>query len=153
MMDDPRARPIHRVLLVEDNRGDAILLRGAVERQSTALAIDIAPSAEDALSQLHDCLLAPETLPNALIVDINLPGMSGIEFLGRYKADDRLRFLPAIVMSSSRSSRDVRQAYDHYAAGFIAKPTDTGNYDHIANCLVTCWLSLMELPVGNKLKA
>jgi two-component system, chemotaxis family, response regulator Rcp1 len=139
----------HRLFLVEDNRGDAILFKRAFERQGGGVHITVAGSAETALDLLRTAKDAPETLPSLMIVDINLPGINGLDFIKRCKADDELRRVPAIVLSSSNTPGEVLTAYNNCAAGYIRKPTQSSQYDHIAECLTSCWLSLMELPEGS----
>lgn len=133
-------------MLVEDNRGDALLFQRAMKRQNPDIEISVAGTGEAALSELRSQIAEQPGLPNLLIVDINLPGMSGFDFLLRYKADERLRFLPTIMMSSSTSPAEVKFAYDHFASGYLRKPHESSGYDQITKCLSECWLNVMELP-------
>ena len=138
----------HQVLLIEDSKADAVLLRRALMREDTKLEFYHVDTAEAGFAYLREKLHNPSTLPNLIILDLNLPGINGLEFLRTYKAQDALRFVPVIVMTSSDHPIEVRRAYEAGANGYVKKPTENGRYDHIAKCLTSCWLDLMELPQG-----
>jgi len=65
----------------------------------------------------------------------------------RCKADERLRFIPIFILSASNIPEEIRYAYDHFAAGYIVKPTTSQGYSQLAESL-NAWLQWMQLPDG-----
>jgi CheY-like chemotaxis protein len=68
-------------------------------------------------------LAAPEALPDLILLDINMPGLSGFEVLARVKADDRLKRIPVVMLTSSDLPTDIARAYELGASGYISKPS------------------------------
>ncbi|ESQ75332.1 response regulator [Asticcacaulis sp. AC402] len=136
-----------QVLLVEDNRGDAILIRKAFERADVPGRVTVADTAEMGLKILRqggDYAQAPR--PDLILVDLNLPYMSGSEFLTQVKTDPDLRVIPAIVMSSSKAETDLLDAYKAYANGFVTKPFTRDDYDRVVSSLEDYWFQFIETP-------
>ena len=139
-----------QVLLVEDNRGDAVLTRRAFRRGSQATEITVAETAETGLSILRrqgEHADAPR--PDIILLDLNLPHMHGQDFLSEVKTDPNLRRIPVIILSSSSADRDVIACYDRHANGYITKPVSTDTYDDIVNKIEQYWFGLMQLPPDN----
>jgi two-component system, response regulator len=138
-------------MLVEDGGDDAALTVRAFERLDLAIEIEVFATAEAALKQLRQVMGAPihRVKPYALmLVDLALPGMSGIEFVHQVKADPVLRRLPIIVLTSSREDGDVRACYDAGANSYVRKPVDQAVFSQFAAQLAHYWLCLNEPPPG-----
>ncbi len=136
-----------RVLLVEDNRGDAVLTRRAFKRASLPSEITVAETGEQGLSILRrEGEHADAPRPDIILLDLNLPYMHGQEFLSVVKADPSLRRIPVIVLSSSSAESDVSTCYDRHANGYITKPVTTDTYDDIVSKIEQYWFNLMQLP-------
>ncbi len=132
-----------KILLVEDNRGDALLFSRAMRRAQAQVEIVRSESAEQALVILRTVDPAPI---NLIVLDINLPGISGTQLLEIIKADRKLRRIPAVILSSSSAPEDIDACYDRFANGYLTKPIESGGYEAMARCFYSCWLRLMELP-------
>ena len=136
-----------QVLLVEDNRGDAVLTRRAFRRSRIANDIVVAETGEKGLSILrregeHEDALRPDII----LLDLNLPFMHGSDFLAAVKEDPDLRRIPVIILSSSSADKDVTSCYNRHANGYITKPITTDTYDDIVSRIETYWFGLMQMP-------
>lgn len=136
-----------QVLLVEDNRGDAVLTRRAFKRANLSSDIVVAETGEKGLSILRrEGEHADAPRPDLILLDLNLPYMHGQDFLQAVKQDPDFKRIPVIVLSSSGADRDVTASYDHHANGYITKPLDAETYDDIVARIEHYWFTLMQLP-------
>ena len=113
------------ILLVEDNPGDALLIKAGLKRARIANDVTVAINANDALDVFHRRNGKENAAKVDLaLLDINLPGMNGIELLQVVKMDPDLKQTPIIMLTSSDAPRDVQQAYQQHANAYINKPVD-----------------------------
>lgn len=141
-----RERP-PQVLLVEDNRGDAVLTRRAFKRANIASDIVVAETGEKGLSILRrEGEHAGAARPDLILLDLNLPHMHGQDFLQTVKTDPAFKRIPVIILSSSSADKDVIGSYDRHANGYITKPVTTETYDDIVARIEQYWFTLMQLP-------
>lgn len=120
-----------RILLVEDNSGDALLFKRALRRASPNICVVTCGTAEGAKTEL-----TRSTLPFDLIVtDVNLPGHSGIELIRYIREQSDGADVPIVVMSSSGRESDISAAYSERAREYIVKPYSLDEYDLIAKRL------------------
>lgn len=108
------------VLLVEDNQGHAILVQEAFKRHNGEIDFQQVSTGEIALRWLK------RRWADVILLDLNLPGIYGLEMLRRLKGDQRLRSIPVIVLTTSQAENDIIESYDAQAACYIIKPV---NYD------------------------
>jgi CheY-like chemotaxis protein len=136
-----------QVLLVEDNRGDAVLTRRAFKRANIASDIVVAETGEKGLSILRrEGEHADAQRPDLILLDLNLPHMHGQDFLQTVKTDPAFKRIPVIILSSSSADKDVIGSYDRHANGYITKPVTTETYDDIVARIEQYWFTLMQLP-------
>jgi two-component system, response regulator len=141
MMDTKRM-----ILLVEDNDADAELASRAFQRAEIKNPL---MRARDGLEVL-DYLFArgkyaardPYDLPVFVLLDLNIPKISGLEVLKAIRADERTMHLPIIVLSSSGEERDRLGAYKHFANSYIIKPLDYDQFVSAARQLSHYWAEL-----------
>ena len=131
-----------RLLLVEDNPGDVILVKRALKRVNPAIDVAHAGTAEAAL----DVLAEDPNGFDLMLLDLNLPNMHGLDLLKRVKSEAWLRKMPVIVLSSSNAPEDVSQSYAAHANGYIVKPMGMGDYDRLARFINDSWFGVMERP-------
>ncbi|MGA9659660.1 MAG: response regulator [Asticcacaulis sp.] len=144
LMDRLRAA---RVLLVEDNRGDAVLTRRAFKRAQINSEITVAETGEKGLSILRrEGDHAGAERPDIILLDLNLPYMHGRDFLKTVKSDPDFKRIPVIVLSSSSAENDINSSYDRHASGFITKPVNNDVYEDIVTRISLYWFDLMQLP-------
>ena len=144
-------QPCREILLVEDNPGDVRLIGIAFEESQADYHLNVALDGEDALDfvfRLGPHLTAPRI--DMVLLDLNLPIMSGDAVLQAIRAHPDTRLLPVIILSSSNASKDVRQAYESHANAYMRKPRDLDGLYRAINALKTFWFEVSELPAfGN----
>jgi CheY-like chemotaxis protein len=140
-----------RVLLVEDNRGDALLTCRAFKKAHKSRDITVAETGEKGLSILRrEDGYGDADRPDIILLDLNLPGIGGHDFLAQVKADPALRCIPIIVLSSSSARADVVGSYKRHANGYITKPVTIDAYDGIVAKIEDYWFQLMQLPADDE---
>ena len=143
-------RPIE-ILLVEDNPGDARLVRKALEQASVACNVSVAEDGVAALSFLRgqgEHAAAPRV--DLVLLDLNLPRKDGREVLAEIKQDEQLKSIPVVVLSSSSSSADILISYGLHANGYITKWRDLTEYQAVMSAIESFWLKAATLPSGAK---
>jgi CheY-like chemotaxis protein len=134
---------VQRILLVEDNPGDAQLVRMAFAEALPSARLSVASDGEAALARLRE-----EGPPDLLLLDLNLPRLSGHEVLESVRADAGLRRLPVVVLSSSQAESDVTRSYELGANSHVAKPGDLDALFALAETLARYWFGAVTLPGG-----
>lgn len=135
-----------KILLVEDNEGDIILTKEALKEGRIKNQVWLAMDGQEAL----DLLNTAASLPDLILLDINLPKMSGLEVLGAIKKDDRLKMIPVIMLSTSETENDVLNSYANHASCFITKPVDYNRFMDVVRTIDNFWISVVRLPNNNK---
>ncbi|MEV0714060.1 response regulator [Asanoa sp. NPDC050611] len=113
-----------RILIVEDDDGDAMMIREALETVTTPATLHRVPDGEEALAYLRDAVGRPAERPDVILLDLNMPRMDGRETLVELKRDPRLKAIPVIILTTSDDIRDVTQMYQEHANAFVTKPMD-----------------------------
>ncbi|TVR75041.1 MAG: response regulator [Sphaerobacteraceae bacterium] len=107
------------VYLVDDDPDHILLITRALRDTEHAVHSRAFQDPEEVLEVLATC----ESLPDLILLDINMPGLSGFEVLQKLKADQRLKRIPVVMLTSSELSSDVARAYELGASGYISKPS------------------------------
>jgi chemotaxis family two-component system response regulator Rcp1 len=129
-----------RILLVEDNAGDAQLMRIAFAEALPDARLSVLTDGETALHTLLE-----DDPPDLVLLDLNLPRLSGHEVLiALHEAG--VRRLPIVVLSSSTSTADVRRSYELGARSHIAKPADVDELFTVAETIARYWFATVTLP-------
>lgn len=136
-----KGRPAE-IMLVEDNIGDVILMRKALEMTGVSCNVTVASDGTEALDRLfrrgeH----AKGVLPDLILLDVNLPRISGIEVLQKIRQDTGLCSIPVIVMSSSRAQRDIGQCYANGANAYILKPDSMEKLQETTRSINLFWFN------------
>ena len=126
------------ILVVEDNAADAGLVREALEDAPAVPVLLIATSGREALARLRDPAARP--LPDVVLLDLNLPGYSGLETLAAIKADAALRRLAVIVLTTSKSQHEIDRCYELGAAAVLNKPLRLREYREMLAAFERFWL-------------
>jgi chemotaxis family two-component system response regulator Rcp1 len=137
-----------RVLLVEDNPADVRLLREALADVSVAVELVVAGDGEEAVRLMEASLAEPQLRPDLVLLDLNLPRMTGAEVLAEVKANPALRRIPVLVLSGSGADHDVRNAYDLHANAYMRKPHDYPGLRQLMLEIERFWLEHALLPLG-----
>jgi chemotaxis family two-component system response regulator Rcp1 len=148
MLSQPRGRPVE-ILLVEDNAGDAELVREALAEGGIPSSINVIWDGAEALAYLRgEGPHAGAVKPDFMLLDLKLPKKGGLEVLADVKADEVLRHIPVIVLSSSDAPEDVRRAYDLQASCYVTKPTDLVEFERVMGMIRDFTLTVVKLPPG-----
>ena len=136
---------IPRILIIEDNPVDFRILKYAFCNTGIVVELDEADDGESAMTFLRKETNAGAR-PALILLDLNLPKMSGMEVLRNIKAHDDLRCIPVIVLSSSQFQSDVSRAYEAGASLYVHKPNDLDKLEELVNAIATAWLKYGMLP-------
>lgn len=135
------------ILLVEDNLGDADLAREALEGSKFHNNLHVVDNGEKAMAFLRrEGTYAAAPRPGLILLDLNLPRKDGRQVLAEIKADEDLRRIPVVILTTSRAEEDVIKSYDLHANCFITKPLDLNQFLHVVRSIEDFWLSIVVLP-------
>ena len=141
------------ILLVEDNRGDVILAQKAFSKSTIPHNITVAINGLQALEILHRTgEFSEAATPDLILLDLNLPKKSGKDVLAEIKADEKLKRIPVIILSSSRAEVDVVHSYELHANSYILKPSTLEKYGEIVSMIDSFWFSMVILPNGMEVR-
>ena len=136
-----------RLLVVEDNPAYLYLIQKAFSgrREQIRWELTVAIDGEEALHVLFEEENKSIPLPDLILLDWNLPKVSGREVLQRLKQDQELRRIPLLVFSASEADRDIHAAYDNHANGFITKPWGDEALSATVEAIERFWI-VLSLP-------
>ena len=143
------------ILLIEDNLDDIKLTQRAFSKCKIAekINLEIACSGDDALNFLFGTgeyiYRNTRVMPAVILLDLNLPRINGFQVLERIRADERTKFIPVIILTSSKEEQDIKRAYALGANSYILKPVDFEKFRDAAQQLGLYWVSLNEPPPPN----
>lgn len=136
-----------RILLVEDNPGDADLTRENLERSKLLHNLHTVSDGVEAMAFLRregGYRNAPR--PDLVLLDLNLPRKDGREVLAKMKADPTLRRIPVVVLTSSAAEEDVLRSYELQASAYVTKPVDLAGFGKIVRGVESFWLTVVRFP-------
>ena len=131
------------ILLVEDDNVDATMVRRALKDLNVPNGIIHQLDGKDALKYLRSS--DNKKRPCVILLDLNMPGMNGIDFLKIIKNDDELKQIPVIVLTTSKNDQDKMNSFEFSAAGYIIKSADYKEFVEALKILNLYW-TLSELP-------
>jgi two-component system response regulator len=142
------------ILLVEDNADDEALTFRALMKNNIGNELVVARDGAEALEYLfgtgkfsgRDLNLGPQVV----LLDLNLPKVSGLEVLRQLRANERTKHLPVVILTSSNEEKDRLQGYDNGANSYVRKPVDFNQFIESVRQLGLYWLILNELPPARR---
>nr|WP_307251036.1 response regulator [Kineosporia succinea] len=135
------------MLLVEDDPGDVVMTREALEDTGVTSRLDVVGDGAQALDFLYRRGPYADALPPDLILlDLNLPKMHGQEVLSAVKADPQLRHIPVVVLTTSEAEEDVLRSYDGHANAYVTKPVDFESFVAVVRQIDDFFVSIVRLP-------
>ena len=135
------------ILLVEDSPTDVLMTREALAQAKVANTLRVVENGMDALAFLRRqerFTTAPR--PDLILLDLNLPRKNGHEVLAEIKADDSLKRIPVVVLTTSKADEDIFTAYGLHANCYITKPVDFQSFARVMQCIENFWLCVVTLP-------
>jgi CheY-like chemotaxis protein len=139
-MTDPGDCALVDVLLVEDDEGDILMTREAFQ-------LHVVTDGEQALHFLRRTgPFADAPRPGLILLDVNLPRLSGLEVLAELKQDPELAVLPVVMLTTSQAEEDILRSYKLHANAYVTKPVDFDNFIAAIRQIDGFFLSLVKLP-------
>jgi CheY-like chemotaxis protein len=135
------------ILLVEDSPGDVRLTQEAFRATNSSVRLHVAADGEAAIAFLRrqgTYRNAPR--PEIILLDLNLPKMGGHEVLARIKADESLKLIPTIMLTTSQAEADIVESYRLQANCYLSKPVQLGAFETIVRSINEFWLTATKLP-------
>jgi two-component system, chemotaxis family, response regulator Rcp1 len=140
--------PARNVLLVEDNPADAELVREWIQERKLNLNLTWLADGVSAIKYLIDSP-TPSQFPKLILLDINLPRMSGIEVLREIKTDDKLKKIPVVMLTSSSNHDDVNASYMTHANAYVQKHLNLESFYRSLGCIHCMFLETSIPPSFN----
>jgi len=135
------------VLLVEDSPGDIRLTREAFRGASAEIKLHVATDGVEAMAFLrHEGKFHDAPRPNFILLDLNLPKMDGREVLAQIKADNDLRTIPTVILTTSEAEGDIARSYELHANCYLSKPVQLDMFEDLVNVINEFWLTAAKLP-------
>ena len=137
------------ILLVEDNPGDVILTQDTLNDSKLPNHMSVVDNGVEAMAFLRrEGKYVNATRPDLILLDLNLPKKDGREVLAEIKADEQLRRIPVVVLTTSSAEQDILTTYDLHANCYITKPVDLDQFSAVVRAIEEFWFALVELPPG-----
>jgi CheY-like chemotaxis protein len=134
------------ILLVEDNEDDIILTKRALQKNNILNELVIARDGAEAIDYLFNQNIKKENLPQVILLDLNLPKINGLEVLKKIRENESTKYLPVVILTSSKEEQDLIQSYNLCANSYIRKPVDFNQFMEAVKNLGLYWLVLNQTP-------
>ncbi|MEY3381255.1 MAG: hypothetical protein RL468_1853 [Pseudomonadota bacterium] len=138
---------VAEILLVEDSPTDALLTKEALSNSKLLNRLHLVKDGNQALAFLsRQAPYEAVPRPDLILLDLNLPGISGIEVLQKIKADPSLSLIPVVILTTSTSDQDIIGAYSEHASCYISKPVDLASFTEVIRRAGEFWFAIVTLP-------
>jgi len=135
------------VLLVEDSPGDVRLTKEAFRDANESIHLHVPSDGVEAMAFLRqEGQYAGAPRPDFILLDLNLPRMDGREVLSIIKADDHLKTIPTVILTTSESEADIARSYQLQANCYLSKPVQLDNFEALVKSINDFWLTKAKLP-------
>ena len=137
----------NKILHVEDNPDDVMLMNLAFSRAGIAAKLEVVSDGDEAIAALENGFLTGGP-PACVLLDVKLPRLSGLEVLAWIRNQPHLRRLPVILLTSSGQTADINRAYDLGANSFLVKPPDLDSLTQLVKTVAHYWVQTNVRPVA-----
>lgn len=135
------------VLLVEDSPGDVRLTREAFIEAKLPIHLHVASDGVEAMAFLRkEGAFEAAPRPDFILLDLNLPKMDGREVLADIKADDGLKTIPTVILTTSEAEADIVKSYQLQANAFLTKPVQLAAFESLVMSVGDFWLTKVKFP-------
>jgi two-component system response regulator len=140
------SRPIE-ILLVEDSATDVMLAEEALSEAKVCNNLSVVKDGVEAMSFLRKEREYSEVpRPDLILLDLNMPRKDGREVLAEVKADEQLRQIPVVILTTSDAQEDVHKVYGLHANCYIKKPVDFEQFANVVQAIEQFWFTIVLLP-------
>jgi CheY-like chemotaxis protein len=133
------------ILLVEDNEGDIVLAIDAFEESRIRNKINVIRDGEAAVD-FFDAIQSSGQIPDLVLLDINLPKISGHEVLVYLKTNEKFKSIPVIMLTTSSSEKDIALSYKNHVNCYITKPIDVADFIRAIGKIEDFWIRIATIP-------
>jgi len=133
------------ILLIEDNEGDILLTTEAFEDSKIINKLKVIKDGKEAVA-FFESLTEKEDIPHLVLLDINLPKISGHEVLLYLKRHDRYKQIPVIMLTTSSSAKDILASYKNHVNCYITKPIDVQDFIGAITKIEDFWINIVSIP-------
>jgi len=135
------------ILLIEDNPGDVRLTQEAFKEGNMNIKLDVVMDGVEAIKYLRkEMPYNQATMPDLILLDLNLPKKDGREVLQEIKTDAKLKRTPVVVLTTSNAQQDILKSYNLHVNCYVNKPVDFDKFFDIIQKIEDFWLSTAILP-------
>jgi len=146
ILEGAAGRPAN-ILLVEDNRDDVVLTREGFERSKLTVNLYHVESGDECLAFLRkQGAYVDAVTPDLILLDLNLPGMDGRQVLAELVADDQLKHIPVVVLTTSADDQDVLHSYKLKCSSYTRKPVNFNEFLGVIQGIARFYFNVVILP-------
>lgn len=135
-------KPI-QILMAEDEENDVEFTREAFKNGKISNTLNVVSDGDQVLPYLED---PAKPTPDLILLDLNMPKMSGLEVLDQLKKHDRFKKIPVVILTSSNSEEDIAKSYENHANCYVRKPVGYEQFGEIIEAIEDFWLTIVVLP-------
>ena len=135
------------ILLIEDNPGDVRLTQEAFREGRLSINLEVVMDGVEAIKYLRqEAPYEQSTIPDLILLDLNLPKRDGREVLQEIKTDQHLKRIPVVILTTSNAEQDILKSYNLHVNCYINKPVDFDKFFDIIQKIEDFWLTTAILP-------
>jgi two-component system, chemotaxis family, response regulator Rcp1 len=143
----PDSIPPIQILLVEDSPGDIRLTQEAFRDANPSLQLHVANDGVEAMAFLRNQgAYSGAPRPDMILLDLNMPRMDGRQVLAHIKADDDLKTIPTVILTTSDAETDIVNSYQLQANCYLSKPVHLEAFESLVKSINDFWLTRVKLP-------
>lgn len=140
-----------RILLIEDNVGDVRLTQEIFKNSKLSNNIDVISNGIEALAFLRQEDQYKDAVhPDLILLDLSLPRRGGMDVLVEIKADDALKLIPVVILTSSQAEQDIVNSYNLHANAYVVKPVALDDFVTVIKSIEDFWVGVVKLPPNEK---
>jgi two-component system response regulator len=137
------------ILMAEDNATDVMITKEALVHAKLLNTLHVVSDGIEAMDFLYRRgKYAKAPRPDLILLDLNMPRKNGQEVLAEIKADDKLKFIPVVILTTSKAEEDVLKAYGLHANCYVVKPVDFEVFAEVVRSIEQFWFSVVRLPTA-----
>jgi two-component system response regulator len=137
------------ILLVEDDPGDIELTQYTIQKSKIFIDLRVVGDGVEALAFLRqEGKYSGVPRPDLILLDLNMPRMDGRTFLAEMRADEELKAIPVVVLTTSQAEEDIIRSYRLGANCYVTKPVGLAEFTRVVNAIEAFWFTIVRLPQG-----